>query len=828
MVTRLRFPDPLPIDAPLPIDDALPALLGALATGNAAVLVAPPGAGKTTRVPLALLDAGWRGDGRIILLEPRRLAARAAARRMAAALRQDVGETVGYRVRLDARVSARTRIEAVTEGIFTRMILEDPGLPGVAAVLFDEFHERSLDSDLGLALAIDSLALRDDLRIVVMSATIDGARVARLLQGAPVIESQGRAFPVETRHVDRDPGARLEDQVAGVVLEGMRAESGSVLVFLPGQAEIARTAERLIGRIPAGVDIMPLHGQLSPEDQDRAVLPAPAGRRKIVLATSIAETSITIETVRIVVDSGYRRAPRHEPATGLTTLATVRVSRAGADQRRGRAGRTEPGICYRLWGEGQNAALEPFDRPEMLEADLSSLVLDLASWGVSDPGQMAFLDPPPAPAWAEAVALLRRLEALDTQGRITGEGRALSRLPLHPRLAHMIHRAAQDGDAMNAALLAVVLGERGLGGHAVDIGVRLDQLRTDRAKRANEARGLARRWAGMVEQSGSRESRDAGYHLARAYPDRVAQAAGARGRFRLANGRAATMDEAEALSTAPFLVVTDITGTAGNGRIRAAAAIDRAEIEALFGDLIVGETMLAFDPGARAIRARRVRRLGALRLADDPVAVDDPGAAASLLAAGIADLGVCHLPWSDTQIMLRARATFLARILGSPWPDLSDEALSRDGAPWLADAIIGRYALSSITADDLGTALEALLPWNLRVEIDRLLPSHFDAPSGSRAPIDYQAENGPALEIRVQELFGLDRHPCVADGRLPLLLILLSPARRPIQVTRDLPGFWRGSWRDVAKDLRGHYPRHFWPEDPISAAATHRAKPRGT
>jgi ATP-dependent helicase HrpB len=816
---------------PLPIDDALPALLGALSGGNAAVLVAPPGAGKTTRVPLALLDAPWRDDGRIILLEPRRLAARAAARRMASSLRQGVGEVVGYRVRLDSKISSRTRVEVVTEGVFTRMILDDPALSGVSAVLFDEFHERSLDSDLGLALAIDSLALRDNLRLLVMSATIDGARVARLLHDAPVIESHGRAFPVETRYIDRDPTIRLDEQVAIVTAEALRAETGSALVFLPGQADIARTAERLTGRVSANVDIAPLYGQLSPEEQDRAVQPAAAGRRKIVLATSIAETSLTIEKIRIVVDSGYRRAARYEPSTGLTTLETIRVSRAGADQRRGRAGRTEPGICYRLWNEGQTASLEAFDRPEMLEADLCGLALDLASWGVSNPDQMAFLDPPPKPAWAEAVALLQSLEALDDGGRIAAEGRALARLPLHPRLAHMVHRGAQEGDGETAASLAVLLTERGLGGPSLDLAVRLDALRSDRSKRAVEARALARRWANLAGHRAAPpsagEQRDVGSHLARAYPDRVAQAAGARGRFRLANGRAAMIDEAEALSAAPYLVVTDITGAAGNGRIRAAAAIDRATIEALFSDRIVVETSLAFDEAARAVRGRRVRRLGALRLADDTAPVDDPDRAASLLAAGIAGLGIGILPWSKDQAALRARVTFLARAMGAPWPDLSDEALSREGAAWLAPTLFGRNALASITVEDLSTALDGLLSWSQRAEIDRLAPSHFDAPSGSRAPIDYAAQNGPALEIRVQELFGLDRHPSIAGGRLPLLLVLLSPAHRPIQVTRDLPGFWRGSWREVAKDLRGRYPRHFWPDDPIFAAATSRAKPRG-
>ena len=825
---------------PLPIDDALPALTAALAAGRFAVLVAPPGAGKTTRVPLALLEAGWRGDGRIVMLEPRRLAARAAARRMAMTLGEAVGETVGYRVRLDAKVSKRTRIEVVTEGVFTRMILDDPELTGIAAVLFDEFHERSLDADLGLALALDASALRDDLRLLVMSATIDGARVARLLNSAPVIESLGRAFPVETFYRDRDPALRLEDQVVGVVVEALRSHGGSALVFLPGQAEIGRVRERLVGRVAADIDIAPLYGQLTPEEQDFAVQPAAAGRRKVVLATSIAETSLTIEGVRIVIDSGFRRAPAYEPATGLTVLETRRVSRAAADQRRGRAGRTEPGVCYRLWGDGQTAGLMAFDAPEMLEADLSGLALDLAGWGVIDPAQLRFLDPPPKPAWSEAVALLGGLEALDAEGRITAEGKALAKMPLHPRLAHMIFRGAMEDDGLTAAQLAVLLTERGLGGDGVDLAHRLERFGRERGKRADEAHGLARRWAGMAvpvrapspglwptPHPRERWSGEIGRHLARAYPDRVAQQAGGRGRFRLANGRAASLEETEALASSPYLVVTDITGAAATGRIRAAAAIDRATIEELFAAEIVDEVTMAFDRTTRSVRARRVRRLGALRLDEVPVAIADPSKAAEALAAGMAELGVGLLPWTREQAALRARASYLRATLGEDWPDLSDAGLA-GGPGWLAPHIVGRSALAEITADDLGGALEALLPWARKQEIERLLPSHFDAPSGSHLPIDYAAENGPALEVRVQELFGLDRHPSVAGGKVPLLLVLLSPAHRPIQTTRDLPGFWRGSWKDVAKDLRGKYPRHFWPEDPVHAAATARAKPRGT
>jgi ATP-dependent helicase HrpB len=784
---------------PLPIDAVLPALRAALERGPCAVLVAPPGAGKTTRVPLALLDAGWRGDGRVIMLEPRRLAARAAAGFMARSIGEEVGGTVGYRVRFESKVTRATRIEVVTEGVFTRMILDDPELTGIAAVIFDEFHERSLDADLGLALALDASALRPDLRLVVMSATIDGARVATLLGDAPVIESEGRAFPVGTRYIAPDPLQRLEDQMSSAILTALREEEGSVLAFLPGQGEIARTAERLQNTVPAHVDIAPLYGQLDTAEQDRAIAPAPPGRRKIVLATSIAETSLTIEGIRIVVDSGFRRVPAYDPGTGLSTLVTQRVSRAAADQRRGRAGRTQPGIAYRLWNEGQTGALAPYDTPEILAADLTGLVLDLASWGVTDPASLTFLDPPPAPAWAEAVTLLTQLDALDASRHITAGGRALAKLPLHPRLAHMIHRA---GDKGTAAELAALLTERGLGGDDTDLAHRLSRFRADRSRRASDARTLARRWGGAPD-----DDLDIGPILALAFPDRVAQQAGARGRYRLANGRGAALEASDALAGNAWLVVTEVTGAAATSRIRSAAALTREDIEAIFGAHIATETTLHWDAASSSVRARRRRTYEALVLADDPVPPPDPEAAARLLAAHVAD----RLPWSKEQRTLIARARFLHQ----------DFAIT---AAELAPHLVGRTALAAITADDLAP----LLPYALRAEIERALPSHFEAPTGSRILIDYAAEAGPSIELRVQELFGLGRHPTVANGRIPLTLVLLSPGHKPIQITRDLPGFWRGSWRDVVKDMRGRYPRHPWPDDPASAPPTTRAKPRGT
>lgn len=812
---------------PLPIDDALPALLDALAQSPYAVLVAPPGAGKTTRVPLALLSAPWRNDNRIIVLEPRRLAARAAAAQMARLLGEEVGQTVGYRVRMDTKITAKTRVEIVTEGVFTRMLLDDPELTGIAAVLFDEFHERSLDGDLGLALTLDAAALRPDLRVLVMSATIDGGKVATLLDNAPIIESLGRAFPVETHYAEPDPLQRLEDQVTSAILTALRDHEGSALVFLPGQGEITRVAERLAPRVPANTDIAPLYGQLTPAEQDRAIRPAEAGRRKVVLATSIAETSVTIDGVRIVIDSGFRRIPVYEPATGLSTLATRRVSRAGADQRRGRAGRTSPGVAIRLWNEGQTAALEPFDTPEILAADLANFVLDLAAWGVTTPSALRFLDAPPAPAWAEATALLERLDAIDPRGRLTPDGKALARLPLHPRLAHMVVAAATEDDTQTAAELAVLIGERGLGGDSTDLSHRLDRFRSDRSKRANDARAMAQRWAKLAG-GGTGANLPAGHHLARAFPDRIAQAAGPRGKFRLANGRQASLEQSDALAAAPFLVVTDITGAAATSRIRAAAPLARDDLETLFAHHITSETTLSFDEASSSVRARRIKRLDALRLADDPAPVEDLEAAAALLATAAAKKGIDLLPWSRDQKALRARANFLHGTLGDDWPDLNADTLALTTADWLAPALYGLTRLSDITGEHLRTALDLLLPYARRQEIEAVLPSHFTAPTGNAVPIDYAAEGGPAIEIRVQELFGLTRHPTIAHGRIRLLLVLLSPAHRPIQTTRDLVGFWTGSWADVAKDLKGRYPRHPWPDDPAKAAPTARAKPRGT
>jgi len=818
---------------PLPIDDALPRLTAALSISNVAVLVAPPGAGKTTRVPLVLLDEPWAKGKKILVLEPRRLAARAAASRMAMTLGEAVGDSVGLRVRFGSKVSKRSRIEVITEGVFTRMILDDPSLDGVGAVLFDEFHERSLDADLGLALARDvQLAMRDDLKILVMSATLDAARVAALLGNAPVVTSEGRAFAVETRYIGRDPRLPIERQVADAAIRALRAETGSLLVFLPGAAEIRRTETQLKERVDdKNVDIVALFGALDPREQDRAISPAQAGRRKVVLATSIAETSLTIEGVRVVIDCGLARVPRYEPDVGLTRLETVRVSRAAADQRRGRAGRTEPGVCYRLWDEPQTGSLEPYTRPEILSADLSSFVLDLAQWGAADPGKLAFLDSPPTPALAEAKALLAELGAIDAASRITDEGRKLRALPLPPRLARMVVDASEEGAGELAASIAAVLTERGLGGDDADLRHRLDQFRRDRSRRAEEARGMVKRWVADLPHETEGE-KGAGSILALAYPDRIAKnRGGGGGAFLLASGRGGAIDKASALAREPFLAVAELTGAAAASRIVLAAPIALDEIEARFAGKIEDRDAVTFDEASASLRARRSRRLGALVLAEQVKRVAPNMETAKILAQGLIGLGLDKLPWTKPALQFRNRVGFLRKSImgvGDEWPDLSDQGLARSAGDWLEPLLADKTARANISAEALSDALTALVQWNLRRRLDGEAPTHFTAPSGSQVPIDYDAEQGPTVSIRVQELFGLARHPAIAGGRVPLVIELLSPAHRPVQVTRDLPGFWRGSYADVKAELRGRYPRHPWPDDPVNAAATRRAKPRGT
>lgn len=823
---------PRKFDTPLPIDAVLDDLSRTLEAHNAAVLLAPPGAGKTTRVPLALLDAPWARAKKIIVLEPRRIAARASADRMAKSLGERAGETVGYRVRFGSKISRATRIEVVTEGIFTRQILEDPELSGVAAVLFDEFHERSLDADMGLALARDvQLGLREDLRILVMSATLDGARVAKLLGDAPVVESEGRAFPVETRYLGRKADAPIERQMADAIAWALRADSGSVLAFLPGAAEIRRTQNFLGERVQdASIEIVPLFGALDAAVQDRAIAPAPKGTRKVVLATSIAETSLTIEGVRIVVDSGLARVPRYEPDIGLTRLETVRAARAAVDQRRGRAGRTEAGVCYRLWDEPQTASLAPYTQPEILSADLSSLVLDLAQWGVADPAALSFLDPPPQPAWKEAKSLLSELNALDGDGRITVEGKSLRALALPPRLARMIVDSHRAGAGEEAAEIAAILTERGLGGDSADLEHRREQFRRDRSPRAVSARELARRWAAQVaasEKAGQQEALSTGLMLAYAFPDRVARNRG-NGSFVLANGRGAAVEQTSSLARAPYIAVGEMTGTAASGRILLAAQITEDDIERHFAEHIDSVDEISFDRGAMALRARRKRVLHAITLSEMTLAVSPSEETARIFADGLIAAGLDRLPWSKAAKQWRDRVMFLRKAEGEGWPDLSDDGLIARREDWLVPALYDKIALKDISAGDLSDALMAQLPWEMHARLEREAPTHFEAPTGSVLAIDYEAEQGPTIAVRLQELFGLNTHPSIAAGKVPLVLELLSPAQRPVQVTRDLPGFWRGSYAAVRSDLRGRYPRHPWPEDPASAIPTRRVKPRGT
>jgi ATP-dependent helicase HrpB len=821
---------PLRFDTPLPIDVVLDELAGTLERNNTAVLVSPPGAGKTTRVPLALLDAPWAKGKKIIMLEPRRIAARASADRMAKTLGERAGDTVGYRVRFGSKISRATRIEVVTEGIFARQILDDPELTGVAAVLFDEFHERSLDADLGLALARDAqMGLREDLRILVMSATLDGARVGKLLGDAPVVESEGRAYPVETRYLGRKIDAQLERQMADAIAAALRADNGSVLAFLPGAAEIRRTETFLRERVrDASTEIVPLFGALDAAVQDRAISPAPKGCRKVVLATSIAETSLTIEGVRIVVDSGLARVPRYEPDIALTRLETVRASRAAVDQRRGRAGRTEPGICYRLWDEPQTASLPAYTQPEILSADLSSLLLDCAQWGVADPASLSFLDPPPAPALKEARELLRELGALDADGRITEEGKRLRALALPPRLARMIVDSEAYGMAQEAADIAAILTERGLGGDSVDLEVRRDQFRRDRSQRAQSARDMARRWAQQVASSSSQgQELSAGVMLAFAFPDRVARNRG-NGGFVLANGRGAAVEQASSLARVPFIAVGELTGTAANGRILLAAPLSIEDIEHHFGAQIEDKDEISFDRDAMALRGRRRRSLHAITLAEAPLAVTPSEHTARILADGLVAAGLDRLPWSKAALQWRDRVMFLRKAEGESWPDLSNTGLAERREEWLVPVLADKTALKHISAGDLSDAVMGLLPWDLRARLDREAPTHFEAPTGTMLAIDYEAEQGPTIAVRLQELFGLNVHPSIAKGAVPLVLELLSPAQRPVQVTRDLPGFWRGSYAAVRTDLRGRYPRHPWPDDPANAMPTRRVKPRGT
>ncbi|WP_281887521.1 ATP-dependent helicase HrpB [Paenibacillus sp. YYML68] len=841
----------------LPIEARLPELLGLLRDHTRAVLVAEPGAGKTTRVPLALLEEPWLNGRKIVMLEPRRLAAKSAARYMAQSLGEQVGDTVGYRVRLETKVSAKTRIEVVTEGVLTRMLQSDPMLEDTGIVLFDEFHERNLQADLGLALSLESQSvLRDELRLLVMSATLDAAAVAKLMNDAPVLVCEGRAYPVETLHRPRLSSEKLEQAVVRVIQEAYAKQEGDLLVFLPGAGEIRRVESMLAGlraQLP-GLAVHPLYGMLPPSAQELALRPAPPGTRKAVLATTIAESSLTVDGVRIVVDSGLARTPRYSPRTGMTRLDTVQVSRASADQRRGRAGRQGPGVCYRLWSPEEERAMAEHRTPEMAEADLAPLALELAAWGTS-PDALSWLTPPPAAAYREAAELLRQLGALDAAGALTAHGQAMARLGMEPRLAHMALRAKPLGLGGAACELAALLQERdafrsepvagapGDGRADSDVRRRLAALRdwaaapgraggeagadaaakrrvAEEAAQWKRAVGAGPGWSRPGEEDAS------GLLLALAYPDRIAQNRGD-GRFLLANGRGAIFASMQSLSLAPYVVAADVDDVGADSRIRLAAPVTLEELYTHLGDLIQREELVYWDVEARNVRARRRERLGALLLKEAVLPRPEPDALLAALLEGIRHEGLGLLTWSKAAQQLRERLAFMHRHVGSPWPDMSDEALLGGLEEWLAPHAYGMKQREELQRLQPAALLEGMLSWTERQELEKEAPTHWTVPSGSRIPIDYSDPDAPVLAVRLQEMFGLFETPRIACGKVPLVLHLLSPAHRPVQVTRDLASFWRDAYFEVKKDLKGRYPKHVWPDDPLSEAPTRRAKPRG-
>nr|WP_221236769.1 ATP-dependent helicase HrpB [Novosphingobium taihuense] len=794
----------------MPIHAVLPDLLAALRDRKSAVLIAPPGAGKTTAVAPSLLNQPWC-TGQVIVLSPRRVAARAAAERMAELIGEEAGQTIGYVTRLDAKRSAKTRVLVVTEAIFVSTILNDPELQGVSAVLFDEAHERHLDSDLGLALAVEAQGvLREDLRIVVMSATIDGSRFAALLGDAPVVESEGKAHSLTVKWLGARPDVKIEAAMASAIQTAWREETGDILAFLPGVAQIERTADLLAGRLPQAL-VLPLHGQVEPVGQRAAIRRDPQGRRRIVLATSIAETSLTLDGVSVVVDAGLSRRAEFDKAAGVTRLVTTRASQASAAQRAGRAARQGPGVAYRLWEEAAHAGRPAFDPPEVVTSDLSPLALTLAQWGAGDPAAMAWLDPPPAAAMAAARASLQALRALDHEDRISAHGRAMARLPMEPALAHMLLFAAERGQAEQAARLALLLQERGLGGRGEDLARRLDRWAGERGSRAEGSRKLAARWAQMALKlvvRGKIPEVPLAVLLAEAFPDRIARARGASGEEWLSSGgRGYRLDPASPLATAKWLVIGDAQGEAKGARITAAIALEDEEVTRHLSHRIEERHSLAWNASEGRVEARLERRLGAIVLARVPDPKPDPDAVRAKLIEVVREGGLGLLPLGDSAKALIVRAGYAGLAA------LSESALLESLEEWLGPLLGGRRDLE-IGAGRLHEALLNLLDWNERQTLDRLAPAEFRSPAGTGHAIDYGHEGGPCVELRVQALFGLEKHPCVGQPPRSLLLSLTSPGGKPIQTTADLPGFWRGSWRDVVKDMKGRYPKHRWPDEP--------------
>ncbi len=815
----------------LPIDALLPKLLERLRVCTTVLLQAPPGAGKTTRVPPALFDADWRGGRRILVLEPRRLAARAAARFMARERGEEVGATVGFRTRLESRASRETRIEVVTEGILTRMLQADPALVDYAAVVFDEFHERSLNADLGLALVRETQqALREDLRVVVMSATLDTAPLAKLLDDAPVLSSEGRSHPVAVRYRPIRPEQRLDPAVASSVRGALAEQTGSVLVFLPGIAEIRRVSDRL-GEPGDDVDVRPLHGSLPPAEQDAAIAPAPAGRRKVVLSTAIAETSLTIEGVRVVVDAGLARRARFDPGSGMTRLVTGRVSRAAAEQRAGRAGRLEPGVAYRLWSEAEHKRLPAFTPPEILEADLAPLVLELAGWGTRDPGDLAWLDAPPPAHWAQASDLLRWLDAVDQHGAITALGRDMLSAGLHPRLARMWILGRRNGYAGTAARLAALLGERDILGPdaGADLTDRLDALAGEqgpgvRRGALHAVRKLARRLSGS---EADRSRADPGALLAQAFPDRVARRrSGGSARYQLANGRGAWLPDDDPLAASEWLVAAELDGRARESRIFRAAGIDRRGLENALGEHIADHDITEWDNRRGTVVVRHQRRLGALVLEQR----EGDAPTAEQRAAGLVEAarrkGLDALNWTDAARGLTARVEFLRRQDPDAWPAFDETSLTRKLSGWLAPFLAGLTHWREVEKLDLVPALEHRLGHARKRELDRMAPTRIEIPTGQAMRLDYGAESGPVLAVKLQAVFGWSETPRVTDGQVPIVLHLLDPAGRPLAVTSDLASFWENAYPEVARQMRGRYPKHPWPDNPLSARPTMRTKPK--
>ena len=810
----------------LPIDPVLPELLAVLRDETRALLVAPPGAGKTTRVAPALLSEQWC-EGQVLLLVPRRLAARSAAEYMAREAGERPGAKIGYQTRLDSRTSKSTRVNVMTHGVFLQRIQQDPELSGVSALLFDEVHERSLDSDLGLALALDAATgLRPDLRILAMSATLDGIRFGRLLGDPPLIESQGKSFPSAIVHVGKSPTERIEPQVAAAVRRALAEHAGSLLAFLPGVAEIERTATAL-GALPDNVVLHRLHGGVEPATQRAALKPPPPGFRKVVLATSIAETSVTLDDVRIVVDSGLARRPRYDRGAGLTRLVTERASQAAVTQRAGRAARQAPGVAIRLWEEAANASLPLHDSPEILEADLSSLLLTSLLWGEADPSRLQFLDPPPAAALDEARERLTLIAALDGDGTLTAHGRAIATWPLEPRLAHMMLGAADLGIARAAAEVAALLTERGLGGNDPDLELRHRRWKSERGHRAEAARRMAERWAQRAGGNDRSSAHDLARAVALAFPDRLSRRRDSSGEdWQSVGGRGFRLDPASPLARSEWLAVADVAGAASGARILSAVAIEFADIERLMADRIADYREARFDPATNRIAATRGRRLGAIRLSSAPDSKPDQAAVEAGLLDAVRRHGLAILPWSDSATALRRRAAFAAAHDHSI-PALDDKNLLASLDEWLAPLLAGRRHLG-ISESALNNAIEGLLGYEAKRSLDRFAPAHFSSPAGSSHPVDYGAPGGPTIEVRAQALYGLKDHPMVAGGRVPLTIAITSPAHRPIQTTKDLPAFWAGSWRDVAKEMRGRYPKHPWPDDPAAAAPTLRTKRAGS